>query len=67
VTNEKQEALDLIERLPDGVSIPDIIGELCFKLQIDEGLKDVAEGRTITHTQLRERLAEWRKTAIAGP
>jgi hypothetical protein len=63
MTNEKQEALDLIERLPDGVSIPDIIEELYFKLQVDEGLRDVAEGRTITHDQLRERLAQWRKSA----
>ena len=39
--NPKKEAIDLIERLPDGVNTADIIEELYFKWQVDEGLKDV--------------------------
>ncbi len=61
--NEKQEAIDLIERLPDDVNTGDIIEELYFKLQVDEGLRDAIEGRTLSHDELRKRLAQWRKSA----
>jgi hypothetical protein len=63
MSSQKEEALELIERLPDGVSTTDIIEELYFKLQVDEGLRDVVEGRTISHGELKERLAGWRKSA----
>lgn len=61
--NEKREAIDLIERLPDDISTGDIIEELYFKWQVDEGLRDVVEGRTLSHQELKERLAQWRKSA----
>ena len=60
--NQKSEAIDLIERLPDGVNTADIIEELYFKMQVDEGLRDVAAGRTLTHEELKERLVRWRKS-----
>ena len=41
----------------------DIIEELYFKWQVDEGLKDVMAGRTLSHQELKERLAQWRKSA----
>lgn len=61
--SEKRAAIELIERLPDGVNTADIIEELYFKLQVDEGLRDLAEGRTISHGELKNRLAQWRKSA----
>ncbi len=64
--NEKREALDLIERLPDDVNTADIIEELYFKWQVDEGLQDVADGRTISHEELKERLASWRRSSNPG-
>jgi hypothetical protein len=63
MSDDKRSALDLIERLPDDVDTEDIIEELYFKLQIDRGMKDVLEGRTVSHSELKERMAEWRKSA----
>jgi len=37
--------------------------ELFFKQQVDKGLQDVAEGRVLTHQELKERIAGWRKSA----
>ncbi len=59
----KKEAIDLIQRLPDDATLADIIEELYFKQQVDEGLKDVAEGRVISHQEFKERLSRWRKSA----
>ncbi len=59
----KKEAIDLIQRLPDEATLADIIEELFFKQQVDQGLQDVAEGRVITHQEFKERLGRWRKSA----
>lgn len=61
--NDKQEALKLIQGLADDCSTDDILAELFFKKQIDAGLLDVAEGRVITHEELKARIAKWRDSA----
>ncbi len=60
---EKTEALELIRKLPDEVTTDAIMEELYFKRQVDKGLRDVAEGRILSHQELKERLAQWRKSA----
>lgn len=60
---EKDEALDLIPKLPDNVTTETIMEELYFKQQVEKGLKDVAEGGVVTHEQLKERMAQRRKSA----
>jgi len=60
---EKKEALDLIQKLPDEVTTDAIMEELYFKQQVDKGLQDVAQGRVLTHSELKERMARWRKSA----
>lgn len=60
---EKAEALELIRRLPEEVTTEAIMEELYFKQQVDKGLQDVAEGRVLTHQELKERITRWRKSA----
>lgn len=60
---EKTEALELIRKLPDDVTTGAIMEELFFKQQVEKGLQDVAEGRVLTHEELKERIARWRKSA----
>ena len=60
---EKKAALELIRRLPEDVTTSDIMEELYFKAQVDKGLRDVAEGRVISHEALKKRMAKWRKSA----
>lgn len=60
--SDKQEALKIIEGLPDDCSTDDILAELYFKKQVDAGLKDIAEGRSVTHDELKTRIAKWRNS-----
>jgi predicted transcriptional regulator len=60
---EKTEALELIKKLPEDVTTDAIMEELYFKRQVDKGLQDVSEGRVLTHQELKERIAGWRKSA----
>jgi predicted transcriptional regulator len=59
----KAEALGLIQKLPDDVTTGAIIEELFFKQQVEKRLQDVAEGRVLSHEELKERMARWRKSA----
>ena len=62
MSKDKNDVMDLIRRLPDDVTTADIMDELYFKQQVDQGLRDLAEGSVHTHQELRERLAKWRKS-----
>jgi predicted transcriptional regulator len=60
--HEKSEVIELIRKLPDNVTTTDIMEELYFKQQVDKGLQDVAEGRVISHEELKKRIAKWRRS-----
>jgi predicted transcriptional regulator len=59
--NVKQEALKLIETLPDECSWEDIMYQLYVKKKVEQGLKAAKEGRTISHQEVRARFAKWPK------
>ena len=59
----KAEALELIKKLPEDVTTGAIMEELFFKQQVEKGLQDVADGRVLTHEELKERIVRWRKSA----
>ncbi len=63
MSREKSEVLELIRKLPDNVTTADIMEELYFKQQVDKGLQDVAEGRVLSHEELKKKIAKWRKSA----
>lgn len=47
---------DLLDRLPDDCTLDDIQYHLYVLQAIEEGLVDVAAGRTIPHEQVKEEL-----------
>ena len=59
----KEETLKIIQGLPDDCSTDDIMDELFFKKQVDAGLMDVAEGRVVSHDELKARIASSRLTS----
>ncbi len=57
--NAKQAAMEIIQRLPDGVDFDEIVYRLHVLNKINQGLKDVEEGRLITTEELRREIEEW--------
>jgi hypothetical protein len=57
----KQEALKVIERLPEDASLDEILHELAFARMVERGLEDSERGRTISHQEMAERLDSWAK------
>ena len=56
----KEMALEIINELPDTVSIRDIIESLYIRMKVEQGLNDVKEGKLISHEELKKELAEWK-------
>ena len=55
----KQQVIEMIQLLPDEVGIDEIIAELYFKLQVDAGLKELDEGKSIPHEEVEKRMSKW--------
>ena len=52
----KQAARELIEQLPQSVSWNELMYELYVKQKIEDGLKELDEGRGLPHEEVKRRL-----------
>jgi len=52
----KEAAKRLIDLLPDEATLDDIMYELYVKQNIERGLKDIEEGRTTPHEEVKRQL-----------
>lgn len=59
MTGIKQQVIEMIQKLPDEVSVDDIIAELYFRLQVDAGLQELNEGKGIPHEEVEKRMSKW--------
>ena len=55
----KQEVIRLVQSLPDSATMDDIMGELYFKMQVDGGLRELDEGKGISHEEAEKRMEKW--------
>lgn len=55
----KDQIIQMIQSLPDNVSVDDVMAELYFKLQVDAGLKELDEGKGIPHEEMEKRMSKW--------
>jgi len=55
----KQEALELIQKMPDEISMETILAELHFKLRVLKGIDQMDKGEVISHEEVKERLGRW--------
>ena len=55
----KQQVIQIIQSLPDDVTLNDIMAALYFKLQVDAGLKELDEGKGIPHEEVEKRMSKW--------
>jgi len=55
----KEAVIDAIRQMPDDATVEDILEALYVRQKIDAGLKDVAEGRVMSHEEAKKRLGKW--------
>ena len=54
--NAKQSAIEIIENLPDDSSYEDIMERLFFLQKVEAGLKDIDDGKVVSHEEVKKRL-----------
>ncbi len=62
MTDTKQQVHQLIETLPDTVTLDEIMEKLYFRLQVDAGLKELAEAKGVSHEEVEKRFSSWLRT-----
>jgi predicted transcriptional regulator len=55
----KDKVRKTIDRLPDNFTVDQIVEELVILDKIEEGLKDIEEGRVFSTAQVKEELKTW--------
>ena len=57
----KQATQQLLERLDENVTFEDIMYEVYVLQKIERGLRDVEEGRVVSHEEAKQKLSRWLK------
>jgi len=59
VLSAKEAAIEVIQHLPDDASLEDIMYALYVRQTVESGLRDVAEGRTVSHEEVFRSIDKW--------
>jgi hypothetical protein len=57
----KENIITMIKNMPQDVSVEDIMAELYFRYEVDQGIKQLDEGKGIPHEQIEKRMKKWLK------
>lgn len=57
----KEKMLNALESLPADATIEDAMERLLLLAKIERGLAQADRGETISHAEVRERMAKWQK------
>jgi len=57
--SSKQAVLDMLSRLPDDVSVEEIMEALLLYMKVEQGRQQIRVGETLTHEQVRHELRRW--------
>ncbi|MFN0052682.1 MAG: hypothetical protein ACKV0T_10860 [Planctomycetales bacterium] len=59
MSTAKTDVRAILDRLPEDASLEDIQYQIYVRQKIERGLKDVREGRTVTHEEAQRQLEKW--------
>lgn len=54
-------ALNTINEMPKEFELEELLERLIVIEKIDEGLKEIKEGKTISHEEAKKKIAKWLK------
>lgn len=57
----KEKMIHVVQDLPADATIEDAMERFLLLAKVERGLQQAGQGKTIPHTELRERMAKWQK------
>jgi len=55
----RESVIDLLDNLPEETNYEDIIAEIYFKKQVEEGIEQLDNGQSLSHDEVKKRLEKW--------
>jgi hypothetical protein len=55
----KEMVLRAVRELPDDATLDEILDAILLRLKVRRGRQQIQRGETLTHEEVRERLARW--------
>ena len=55
----REQVIQVLDTLPDDATLDDVMARLHFRMRVEQGLKDLDEGRWITQEEVEKRMAKW--------
>lgn len=59
MSTPKEEVRKLLDQIPDDSSLEEIQYHIYVREKIERGLKDIKEGRVLSHEEVERRMAKW--------
>lgn len=59
IESEKKQVITLIKKLPDDISIEEIMEKLYVKQRILRAQKEISDGKFLTEEQFKENFKKW--------
>lgn len=56
---KRDEIIKYIQGMPVDSTVDDVMESLYFKKEVERGLNDIEEGRTLSHGEVKNRMAKW--------
>lgn len=56
VGNTKEKVLEVVEGLPEDVTVEDVMEHLYFLAKVQRGLMEADKGETVPHAEIKKRL-----------
>ena len=55
----REQVIQVLDALPDDATLDDVMTRLHFRMRVEQGLKDLDEGRWTTQEEVEKRMAKW--------
>ena len=56
---DKHTVIELIERMPDNVTLAQIVDQISLLQSLREGMADSKAGRVVSHAEVKRSFAKW--------
>ena len=58
---EKEKAIEVVGKMPDNFELDELFERLIFVEKVEEGLRQIDEGKGIPHEEVKKIIAKWLK------
>jgi predicted transcriptional regulator len=55
----RDKAMDTVKELPQEFELEDLLEKLVFVQKVEDGLKQLKEGKTVPHEEVKEMVKKW--------